>query len=164
MKVEIKRKPKTQICKFKNHFINFENNQAVQQVFGEQTDHALSNLEIEFNEQTVYMRVDYDGRLLINPNYLENASLIDIYLDVIHELVHVKQVMNGKNCNHALPYVERPLEIEAYRVAVNEAKALGLNETRIIDYLDSDLINNQELRKLANAVGINCKEEPIAAD
>jgi len=164
LKIEIKRKPTQPVCKFKNHFVNFENTQAVQQVFGEQTDQALSNLEIEFDDQTVYMRVDYDGRLLINPNYLENASLIDIYLDVIHELVHVKQVMNGKNCNHALPYVERPLEIEAYRAAVNEAKALGLNEDRIIDYLDSDLINNQELRQLADAVGINCKEELIAAD
>jgi hypothetical protein len=164
LKVEIIRKATMHTCSFTNHFKNFENVEAVQQVFGDKTAQAISNLEIEFTNSTIYMRVDYDGRLLINPRYLENASLIDIYLDVIHELVHVKQVLNGKNCNHALPYVERPLEIEAYSAAVNEAKALGLNETRIIDYLDSDLINNQELRKLANAVGINCKQEPIAAD
>jgi hypothetical protein len=159
LKVEIIRKATMHTCSFKNHFKNFENVEAVQQVFGDKTAEALSNLEIEFTDSTIYMRVDYDGRLLINPRYLESGSLIDIYLDVIHELVHVGQVMNGKNCNHTLPYVERPLEIEAYRVAVDEAKALGLNEDRIIDYLDSDLINAQELRQLAGALGINCEEE-----
>jgi hypothetical protein len=162
LKVEIIRKANKHICGFKNHFKNFENVEAVQQVFGDETVEALSALEIEFTDSTLYMRVDYDGRLLINPRYLESGSLIDIYLDVIHELVHVRQVMNGKNCNHALPYVERPLEIEAYKVAVDEARALGLNENRIIDYLDSDLISAQELRKLVDALGINCREDVMS--
>ncbi len=159
MKVEIIRKATMHCCSFKNHFKNFENVEAVQQVFGEKTQQALSTLEIEFTDSTLYMRVDYDGRLLINPRYLETGSLIDIYLDVIHELVHVKQVMNGKNCNHALPYVQRPLEIEAYRTAVEEARTLGLAENRILDYLDSDLINEEELRQLATSVGITVQAE-----
>ncbi|NLD66030.1 MAG: hypothetical protein GX648_05595, partial [Crenarchaeota archaeon] len=62
------------------------------------------------------------------------------------------------NCNHSLPYVKRPLEIEAYKTAVVEAKALGLDENRILEYLDSDLINSDELVQLASSVGINYEE------
>lgn len=148
-------KPK---CSFTEHFRYFENVQTVQQIFGDSTPEVLANLPIEFTCETLYMRVDYDGRILINPDYFKSGDLTDLYLDVIHELVHVKQVMNGKNCNHTLQYVERPLEIEAYRTAVDEARALGLDETRILDYLESDLINAEELRQLAATLEIACDE------
>jgi hypothetical protein len=159
LKVEIIRKVIKHRCNFQNHFKNFENVDAVQQIFGDKTKSVLSNLEVEFTNSTIYMRVDYDGRLLINPRYLETGDFTDIYLDVIHELVHVKQVLNGKNCNHALPYVERPLEIEAYGIAVEEARALGLEDSMIVNYLDSDLIDADELRQLAKTLGITCGQE-----
>jgi len=161
MHVEIIRKPSKSICSFNNHFKNFENVESVRQVFGERTKEALLCLEIEFTDATLYMRVDYNGRLLINPRYLESGNITDIYLDVIHELVHVWQVMNGKNCNHELPYVQRPLEIEAYQTAVEEARALGLDEDRILDYLDSDLIDDEELRQLAETLGINVEVDSM---
>jgi hypothetical protein len=145
-------------CRFTDHFRNFENVKAVQQIFGDRTQHVLATLPIEFTNATLYMKVDDAGCLLINPNYLRTGEFTDIYLDVIHELVHVKQVMNGKNCNHKLRYVERPLEIEAYRTAIDEARALGLEENRILDYLESDLINAEELRQLATTLEINCDE------
>ncbi len=158
MEVEIIRRVTEPVCSFENHFRNFENIDVVKRIFGEQTRNVLSNLMIEFSSSTLYMRVDYDGNLVINPRYLESGNLIDLYLDVIHELVHVKQVLNGKNCNHELPYVERPLEIEAYRIAVDEARILGLREDRILDYLDSDLINSEELKRLAAALEIDFDE------
>lgn len=105
------------------------------------------------------MSVDYEGRLLINPKYFETGDFTDLYLDVIHELVHVKQVMEGKNCNKSLPYVKRPLEVEAYKAAVEEARVLGLDDNRIIDYLESDLINTEELKQLASALGIEFPED-----
>jgi hypothetical protein len=157
--VEIIRKPTKPVCGFTEHFKNFDKVEAVQQIFGKKTRDALCNLEVEFTDATLYMRVDYDGRLLINPDYLKRGDFVDLYLDIIHELVHVRQVMNGKNCNHALPYVERPLEIEAYQTAVDEARALGWDEPRILEYLDSDLINAQELRQLATSLGVVCQED-----
>jgi hypothetical protein len=157
--VEIIRKPNERKSIFQNHFKNFENVKSVRQIFGAKTKDALSNLEIEFTDSTSYMSVDYDGRLLINPEYFESGDFTDLYLDVIHELVHVRQVMEGKNCNKALPYVKRPLEVEAYKAAVDEARALGLNEERIIDYLDSDLISSEELKQLTGALGIEYPED-----
>ena len=161
MKVEIIRKVTKPTGRFTDHFRNFENVDAIQRIFGENTQHVLANLQVEFTSATLYMRVDYEGRLLINPHYLGAGDLTDIYLDVIHELVHVKQVMNGKNCNHDLRYVERPLEIEAYRTAVNEAQALGLDKNRILNYLESDLINSEELNQLAATLELNPEEDSI---
>jgi hypothetical protein len=159
LEVGILRKVTAPAGRFTDHFRNFENVEAVQRIFGEETQQVLANLQIEFTSATLYMRVDYDGRLLINPHYLGTGDFTDIYLDVIHELVHVKQVMDGKNCNHDLQYVERPLEIEAYRTAVNEARALGLDENRILDYLESDLINGEELKQLAITLELNFEED-----
>jgi hypothetical protein len=161
LRVEIVRTVTKSTCPFGEHFKNFEKVDAVQKLFGGETHDVLENLEVEFSDNTLYMRVDYDGRLLVNPYYLATGNFADLYLDVIHELVHVRQVLNGKNCNHALPYVERPLEIEAYRTAVDEARALGWDDDRILCYLDSDLINAEELRKLAAALEIVVEEEPL---
>jgi hypothetical protein len=161
LNVEIIRKTKKPICLFPEHFRNFEKVKAIQKIFGDTAPEVLANLEIEFTNSTIYMRVDYDGRLLINPKYFERGDFTDLYLDVIHELVHVKQVLNGKNCNHALPYVQRPLEIEAYKTAVDEARALGLDGCQIVEYLDSDLINAEELQQLTTTLEINCEKRAI---
>lgn len=164
MKVEIIRKTTKQIASFKNHFKHFEKVEAVKRVFGDKTHDALTNLEVEFTESTIYMHVDYDGRLLINPDYFQKASLTDLYLDVIHELVHVNQVISGQEFQEELPYVEKPTEIEAYQITVNEARRLGLDEKRIISYLESDLINAEELQQLASTVGVNMEEFELEND
>ena len=161
MKVEIIRNITKPNCLFREHFKKFENIKAVQRIFGEKTRAVIESLEVEFTDNTLYMCVDYDGRLLVNPAYLATGDFADLYLDVIHELVHVRQVLNGKNCNHALPYVERPLEIEAYRTAVEEARTLGWDESQILSYLDSDLINAEELEKLASALEISVEKQQL---
>jgi len=79
-----------------DHFKNFEKVQTVQQIFGNRTQNVLTNLPIEFTDTTIYMKVDYNGDLLINPHYLKTGESTHIYLDIIHELIHIKQVMNGK--------------------------------------------------------------------
>jgi hypothetical protein len=161
MKVEIIRNITKQTCLFIEHFKKFDKIKAVQRIFGDKTPDVIDGLEVEFTDNTLYMSVDYDGRLLVNPTYLATGDFADLYLDVIHELVHVRQVLNGKNCNHALPYVERPLEIEAYRTAVEEARTLGWNESQILSYLDSDLINAEELEKLASALEVSLEKQQL---
>jgi hypothetical protein len=91
---------------------------------------------------------------MINPDYFLKADIVDLYLDVIHELVHVKQFLEGKTSDEEMKYTERPLEIEAYRVTVDEARALGIAEEKIFDYLDSELTNSEELKQLAETVGV----------
>ncbi|MGQ9551715.1 MAG: hypothetical protein ACUVUE_04730 [Candidatus Bathycorpusculaceae bacterium] len=158
LRIEILRNVAFSRCPFVSPFKGFDESWAVKRIFGADAREVLERLEVEFTNAVRYMEVDnLEGRLLVNPMYLSNGDFVDIYLDVIHELVHVKQFHKGETSNKKLSYIERPLEIEAYQVAVNEAKTLGLHQDRIIDYLDSDLINNEELKKLAEALEIRCE-------
>ncbi|MCW4009445.1 MAG: hypothetical protein NWF05_02345 [Candidatus Bathyarchaeota archaeon] len=142
-------------CCFTDNFRGFETVDAVRRLFGEKTAQVLKELKVEFTHDTIYMRVTDDGRLLINPDYFQTGNPTDIYLDIIHELVHVKQVFEGKSSNPKVSYVDRPLEIEAYGVTVNEAKSLNLSEERILDYLESELVKGADLRKLCTTLELN---------
>ena len=141
---------------FTDYFKNFEKVQAVRGIFGEKTEEILGNLKVEFMGLFGYMGVDNsDGHLLVNARYLDTGDKIDIYLDIIHELCHIKQYMEGKDLfDDRYEYVERPTEIEAYCYTVKEARRLGLNDQRIIEYLKTEWMSQSDLEKLANYVGI----------
>jgi len=144
---------------FTDYFKGFEKVEAVQQIFGEKTEEVLCNLKVEFFGRKGYMGVsDEDGHLLISADYLNNGDLIEIYLDVIHELVHVKQFMEGKKLfDTNYNYTERPTEVEAYRHAVEEAKRLGLNDAQICQYLKTEWMSYEDLKNLSKALNIKCK-------
>lgn len=141
---------------FTEFFKGFENVEAVNRVFGEETEAVLKNLQVEFAGFGGYMGVsDVDGHLIISAHYLNKGDLVDIYLDIIHELVHVKQFMEGKKLfDDRYSYVGRPTEIEAYRHAVEEARRLGLDDARICEYLKTEWISEKELEKLAKALNV----------
>jgi hypothetical protein len=79
-------------------------------------------------------------------------------LDIIHELVHVRQFMEGKELfDSDFTYIERPTEVEAYRVAVEEAKRLGLSEERICAYLKTEWMSAKDFKRLTKSLGFQCK-------
>jgi len=129
----------------------------VRRIFGEDTEKVLSNLKVEFVGRRGYMGVsEVDGHMIISADYLRTGNRLDIYLDFIHELVHVKQFMEGKELfDHNFSYVERPTEVEAYKFAVEEARRLGLNDKRICDYLKTEWMDDEEFKRLAKAVSVN---------
>jgi hypothetical protein len=99
---------------------------------------------------------EQDGHLIVSAYYLKSGTDRDIYLDIIHELVHVKQYMEGKKLfDTNYDYVERPTEIEAYKHAVKEARRLGMTEKEILSYLRTEWLNEKDLAKLAKATGVN---------
>ena len=142
---------------FSEYFKNFEKVKAVKGIFGEKTSEVLSHLTVEISWIMGYMYVDgSDGHLVISKGYLNNGNKTDIYLDLIHELCHVKQFMDGKELfDPRYDYVDRPTEIEAYRYAVQEAKRLGLSEERIRCYLWTEWMGANDFRRLAKAVNIS---------
>ena len=158
MSVRIVRKAPVSTYPFRNYFRGFEKVEAVKQVFGQNTDRVLSDLRVEFVGRRGYMGVsEVDGHLIISADYLNKGNRIDIYLDIVHELVHVKQFMDGKELfDHNYSYVERPTEVEAYRAAVEEARRLGLSDRKICEYLKTEWMTDEEFRRLAKAVEVNC--------
>jgi len=143
---------------FLEYFKNFDTIKAVQEIFGEKTKTVLSTLQVDLTWFSGYMYVDNStGHLVVSSRYLSNGNKVDIYLDLIHELYHVKQLMEGKELfDSRYSYVKRPTEIEAYRYTVQEAKRIGLDDKRICNYLKTEWISDEELRTLAKAVNIKC--------
>jgi hypothetical protein len=142
---------------FTDYFKNFERVDAVRGIFGEKTEEVLRNLKIEFTGFG-YMGVDNtDGHLMVNARYLNSGDKIDIYLDVIHELCHIKQFMEGRELfDSRYDYIERPTEVEAYRYTVQEARRLGLSDKRICQYLKTEWMSDSDLKHLAKKLGVAC--------
>ncbi len=140
------------------YFKNFDKVDAVKGIFGEKTEEILHHLTVELSWIMGYMYVDNsDGHLVISTRYLENGNRTDIYLDLIHELCHIKQYMEGRELfDPRYDYVDRPTEIEAYRYAVQEAIRLGLSEERICLYLKTEWMSEYDLKRLAKSVNVSC--------
>jgi hypothetical protein len=159
LNVKIVRDAKVLTYPFMDYFKGFEKVEAVRRIFGEKTEEVLSNLRVEFAGTRGYMGVsEADGHILISADYLKEADLVDLYLDIIHELVHVKQFMKGKKLfDSDYTYTERPTEVEAYRYAVEEARKLGLGEERICEYLKTEWMSRKDFRRLVKSLNVKCK-------
>ncbi len=142
---------------FTEYFKGFEKVEAVTRIFGERTEEVLRSLRVEFT-WAGYMGVNpLNGHLLVNSRYLNDGDRIDVYLDVIHELVHVKQYMEGKELfDSRYAYVERPTEIEAYKYAVEEARRIGMKDKRICQYLKTEWMSDQDFKGLTKSLGVRC--------
>jgi hypothetical protein len=143
---------------FTDYFKGMESVGAVRRIFGEETREVLKNLKVEFTWVGGYMWVnDLDGHLMVSAKYLREGDRTDIYLDLIHELVHVKQFMEGRELFDVhYSYTNRPTELEAYHYAVEEAKRIGLSDERICEYLKTEWMSDEDLRELAKALNVRC--------
>ena len=141
---------------FAEYFKGFGKVEAVRGIFGDKTDEVLGHLIVEISWIFGYMYVDgLDGHLVISKGYLSKGNRTDIYLDLIHELCHVKQFMEGRELfDPKYDYVDRPTEIEAYRVAVKEARRIGLSDERICLYLKTEWMDEVDFVKLAKSVKV----------
>ncbi len=142
---------------FSEFFKDFQKVEAVIGIFGDKTDEVLSHLVVEISWIMGYMYVDgSDGHLVISKGYLNSGNKTDIYLDLIHELCHIKQFMEGKELfDPRYDYVDRPTEIEAYRYAIQEARRLGLSEERIRCYLWTEWMGDDDFKRLAKSVNVS---------
>jgi hypothetical protein len=158
-KIAINRKIGAGSYPFLSIFAGFETIKAVRDIFGKNTDQVLSKLKVELFPREGFMGVsDEDGHIFASLQYVSKGDAWSVYLDAVHELVHVRQFMEGKNLfDPAYSYVDRPTEIEAYRVAANEARRIGLDEQEIFDYLEVPWVTREELFRLAKACGVSAE-------
>jgi hypothetical protein len=146
---------------FSEYFRGFERVEAVRRIFGDRTEEVLRGLRVELTWIGGYMWVSSrDGHLVVSARYLNEGDRVDVYLDVIHELVHVKQFMEGRELfDERYDYVDRPTEIEAYRHTVAEARRIGLSEERMMEYLTTEWMSKQDLERLAVTLGIKAENK-----
>jgi len=102
----------------------------------------------------MYVRND-DGGIVIGLAHLREAVEAVLYLDIVHELCHVRQHRAGRNLyDRSKSYVDRETEIEAYAITVREARRIGLDETAIADYLLVSWITEEEHERLLNTLDV----------
>ena len=122
----------------------------------EEIDAIVARTKVFVVDRPKEMFVDNDdGSITIGLTHLQRASDAILYLDIIHELCHVKQHLEGRNLyDRDKSYVDRETEIEAYLVTVQEARRIGLNDEAIINYLRVSWITPEEHRRLARRMDV----------
>ena len=142
-------------------FAGLESSSALLKVFGSKTQMAkiLSHLKLRVERSDSGLWLDRDtGTICIGSKHLTAAKNDFLYLDVIHVLVHVKQFLEGRELyDQAFEYVDRPTELEAYRTTVAEARRVGMEEDDILKYLRMDAVDDSELGKLMEKIGVRVR-------
>ncbi|MGD0637210.1 MAG: hypothetical protein ABSA72_04135 [Nitrososphaerales archaeon] len=156
--VEIRRNAEVKLFPFTDYFVGFEKVAAVKSLFGAKTAEVLRNLKVEFfSLRFGYMSVsDEDGHILISTNHLKKAEMKVLYLDVVHELYHVKQFMEGKKLfQDEFEYVDSPIEVPAYKFTVEEAKRIGMSMTEIVEYLKVEWVTEEQHARLVKTLALS---------
>jgi hypothetical protein len=139
--------PEPNLQPLTDYFKGFEKVGAVRAVFGDQTEEVLGRLKIMFiSNRRMYMGIrDEDGNIAIGTWHLKNSDLRVLYLDIVHELFHIKQHMNDSKYFHREHmkfmrdrslYYSSPIEVPAYRHTVIEAERIGMQYDELVEYLN----------------------------
>jgi len=156
LNVRIERNAGPGLVPFNEVFKDFEHVSAVRAIFGGSTEEVLAGLAVELADGRGYMRInDGKGSIMVNSRYLKEGPEEHIYLDVIHELVHIKQHKEGQELwDKRFSYVDRPTEIEAYKTVVDEGRRIGLKEDELVDYLKVEWVSEDEFRRFLATLGV----------
>lgn len=157
--VTMKRDGTTGTFPFMDLFTGFEGLEAVKSIFGDSVAQVLTDVRVDVQARPGYLRVDDEtGNIVVSGEYLRNGDAKHLYLDLIHELVHVKQFMEGKELfDRRYSYVDRPTEIAAYKACVEEGKRIGMKDHEVEEYLRVEWVTEEELGRLLGYVGVKPK-------
>jgi hypothetical protein len=157
--------PSPALLPLTDYFKGFENVGAVRKVFGEKTDSILHNLKVGFiSNRRMYMGIrDSDGNIAVGTFHLKHSDKRTLYLDIVHELFHVKQFMENKKYlrtehqkfmgDRSLYYVS-PIEVPAYKHTVKEAKRIGMSFNEIAEYLKMGPVSPKVFSKFLKAMNL----------
>jgi hypothetical protein len=100
-----------------------------------------------------------DDEVVVARSHLVNSPLMDVYLDVIHEFLHILQRKQGRALwlGRKIPYVDRPTEVEAYAFSVAEARRLGVPDSYLREYLRVTWVSRAEYLRLLRHLGVSTK-------
>jgi hypothetical protein len=131
--------------------------EVVKQIFSR---FSSEKIKIEITDTVKYMRVlDENGIVLVSRDHLKNSDEKTIFLDILHELVHVKQHYQNKELyDKSFEYVDRPTEIEAFKLTVKVAREIGMTDKDIRDYLKVEWISEEQLNRLLSALKVKHKD------
>lgn len=98
-----------------------------------------------------------DDEIVVSRSYLSGGPPMYVYLDLVHEFLHIVQRNQGRQLWPGLrvPYVDRHTEIEAYAFSIAEARRLGVPDTYLRRYLKVPWITRIDYFRLLRNVGVS---------
>ena len=119
-------------------------------------DEVLSTVFLNIIEAPHYMYINRsDGSINSGLGHLRNSDDEVLYLDILHELYHVKQQREGADLfPKNIAYIDWPTEIEAYEYTVKVARHIGMTDSEIFNYLYVEFISDEDLIKLARRLNL----------
>jgi hypothetical protein len=122
--------------------------------------HGVDDIKVEITDTVKYMRVlEENGMVLISKDHLKNSDEKIIFLDILHELVHVRQFFESKELyDKNYEYVDRPTELEAYRLTVKVAREIGMTDKEIREYLEVEWVSKEQLNRLLSVLKVKHKD------
>lgn len=114
----------------------------------------LDSAKVDIREFDGYAYIDVNVPCIVLADaYYRKGDRRDIYLDLLHEMTHLRQLSEGKDLwDRRLSYVDRPTEIEGYSVAVREGRRLGMTEEEVIRHLTSPWLTAEDVHRLLSNV------------
>jgi hypothetical protein len=100
-----------------------------------------------------------EDEIVVARSHLTNSPSMDLYLDIIHEFLHILQRKQGRELwvGRKVPYVDRPTEVEAYAFSVCEARRLHVPDHYLREYLRVTWVQRSEYLRLLRNVGVSAK-------
>ncbi|MGB6501186.1 MAG: hypothetical protein WBG19_07295 [Thermoplasmata archaeon] len=161
--VRIQRVAPIRLYPFERFFRGFADTPPIQELFGARAAKILRDLKVEFFSPPFgYMGTsDVDGHLIVSSHHLKTSDLRTVYLDVVHELCHVKQFRAGRPLfDRKRKYVDTPTEIEAYEFTVKEGRRIGMTGPELVEYLKVEWVDAADHRRLARRLGVMRRATP----
>ncbi len=112
--------------------------------------HLVARAGVEVRGRRGYLFVDVEAPcIVLSERYLRDGDELDLYLDLLHELTHLRQLEDGLDLwDDRFPYVDRPTEVEGYAVAVEEGRRLGMSEREVRRHLSNPWMSAADVRRL----------------
>ncbi len=159
--VRVNRKMKAGKYPLVDVFPGLDKSQAFRSLFGDGLrDEVLRDCKVDVVPEDAYMYIDASaGNVCAGLSYLRSGEAKILYLDILHELTHIRQWHEGKELwDRRFSYVDRPTEIEAYETAVKEARRLGMTDREIADYLRVEWTSREDHERLCHRLGVRSPE------
>jgi hypothetical protein len=117
---------------------------------------VLAETKVNLIPEDSYAYIDDErGWINLGLGYLKTGEERILYLDILHELTHIRQWHEGKELwDRRYNYVDRPTEVEAYQVAVDVARKLMMTDREIADYLRVEWTSREEHERLCRHLGV----------
>ena len=118
---------------------------------------AAPKTPIEVRRAGYKMYESPDDVIVVARSHLTKSPTMYLYLDILHEFLHVLQRKNGRELwpGPKMPYVDRPTEVEAYAFSILEARRLGIPDAWLRKYLNIPWVGRKEFLRLLKNVGVS---------